>query len=265
VVLGGTGGIGSATVRALLAAGTRVLATGRSEERLDVLRAAGAAAIALDLADPKAPGLLAQGVAEHLGDSLDGLVATTGSHGPIGPTRAVDLAALRRSLDENLIGVLGCIQSLAPALDRASQPSIVLLSGGGATGPRPNYAAYSIAKVATVRIAETLAIEEPNWRVNAVAPGYVATSIHDDTGETPPATAVAADVPAQLIVKLLSPEATGVTGRLISAPWDRWRDDGWAAGLRDDPSFGRLRRVDGELIVDTEYETSLKQSLEARR
>ncbi len=250
VVLGGTGGIGAATVRALLADGATVLATGRDEARLAGLRALGAAAMALDLADPDAPAALARGVAEHLGDTLDGLVAASGSHGPVGPTRGVDLAALRRSVDENLIGVLGCLQALAPALDRSSGPSVVLLSGGGATGPRPGYAAYSIAKVAGVRMAETLAIEEPAWRVNAVAPGYVATRIHEGSDEAPPANAVPAELPAELIVLLLGPEAAGITGRLISAPWDPWRDGEGRAMLRDHPTFGRLRRVDGEQIVD---------------
>ncbi len=264
VVLGGTGGIGSATVRALLAEGARVLATGRSAERLGALRALGAEAVALDLAEPGAPAALARAVAEHLGDTVDGLVAASGSHGPVGRTRDVDLTALRRSLDENLIGVLGCLQALAPALDRSADPSVVLLSGGGATGPRPAYAAYSIAKVATVRMAETLAIEEPRWRVNAVAPGYVATRIHENTGEAPPPNAVPAELPAELIVLLLGPEAAGITGRLISAPWDRWREGEGRAMLRDHPSFGRLRRVDGERILDAESDRLPRQTIPPR-
>ena len=244
VVLGGTGGIGEATVRALLAGGARVLATGRSAERLAGLRALGAAAIPLDLADPDAPGALARAAAEHLGDVVDGLVGASGSHGPLGPTRSVPIDALRRSVDENLIGILACIQALAPAFDRSEDASIVLLSGGGATAPRPGYAAYSIAKVATVRIAETLAVEEPGWRVNAVAPGFVATRIHEGTREPVPATAVPAELPAELIAFLLGSDAAGITGRLISAPWDPWRDDDGRAMLREHPAFGRLRRVD---------------------
>ena len=252
VVLGATGGIGVATVRGLLSAGATVLGTGRDPGRLDDLGAMGAVPLALDLADPAAPAALAAAVAEHLGDVVDGLVAASGSHGPVGPTRGVDIAALRHSLDENLIGVIACLQALAPALDRADEPSVVLLSGGGATAPRPDYAAYSIAKVATVRLAETLAIEEPRWRVNSVAPGYVATRIHEGTREAPPANAVPAEVPAELIVLLLGPEGAGITGRLISAPWDPWRDDPGRALLRDHPTFGRLRRVDGERILDAQ-------------
>lgn len=245
VVLGGTGGIGSATVRALLAEGARVLATGRNQERLAELEALGALTLRLDLSRDEAPGMLARAVERGLGDVVDGLVAASGSHGPVGPTRTVDLAALRLSLEENLIGVLACLQALAPALDRAAEPAIVLLSGGGATGPRPEYSAYSIAKVATVRLAESLAIEEPRWRVNAVAPGYVATGIHGP-GQEPPPNAVPAEVPARLIALLLGPRGAGITGRLVSAPWDPWDDEEGRALLRDHPTFGRLRRVDTE-------------------
>lgn len=249
-VIGGTGGIGSAVVRRLLADGADVLATGRDAGRLAELAALGAAVTTLDLADPQAPGALAAAVAERFGGTLDALVAASGGHGPTGPTRSLDPAAVRRSLEENLLGVLGCVQALAPALDRAATPSVVLLSGGGATGPRPGYTAYALAKVALVRLAENLALEEPGWRVNAVAPGYVATRIHEGTGEPAPASAVEADVPAALIAWLIGPGSAGVTGRLISAPWDPWRDPSGLPLLRDHPSFGRLRRIDGRSFLD---------------
>jgi NAD(P)-dependent dehydrogenase (short-subunit alcohol dehydrogenase family) len=263
VVLGGTGGIGGATVRAVLARGGSVLAIGRDPARLDALRDAGAAAEALILGEPSTPSRLVA-VAKRVLGRVDGLVVTAGGYGPIGPTRSVDLSALRACLEENLLSVLGCIQALAPALDRAPDPSVVLLSGGGATAPLPRYAAYSIAKVSTVRIAEGLALEESGWRVNAVAPGFVATRIHDATHEAGPElagrmyadserqaeAAVPPEQAAELIAFLLGPRAAGVSGRLISAVWDPWRDDEWLRRLREDPTLGRLRRVDDARIVD---------------
>jgi NAD(P)-dependent dehydrogenase (short-subunit alcohol dehydrogenase family) len=262
VVLGGTGGIGRAAVAAARSQGAVVLATGRDLSRLEQIGQTGARALALDLSDAAAPETLASAVDEMLG-GLDGLVATAGGYGPIGPTRSVDLNALRASVDENLFAVLGCIQALAPTLDRSSSPSVVLLSGGGATAPLPRYAAYSIAKVATVRLVETLALEEPGWRVNAVAPGFVATSIHDATREAGSAAGSMYDDTERQIAKAVPPEragdliafllgagAEGISGRLISAVWDPWNEEEGARLLREHPTLGRLRRVDGELIVD---------------
>jgi 3-oxoacyl-[acyl-carrier protein] reductase len=266
VVIGGTGGIGGATVHALLQRGGAVLAVGRDRERLEGLRRAGAAVVALSLGDPRTAGQLADAAERELG-GVDALVAAAGGYGPIGSTRSVDLGAVRASLDENLFAILGCMQALAPALDRAPDPSVVLLSGGGATAPLPRYAAYSIAKVATVRLAESIALEEPGWRVNTVAPGFVATGIHDATREAGPedagrmyaeterqiATAVAPEHAAELIAFLVGPGAAGITGRLISAVWDPWREEAGRRRLREDPSFGRLRRVDAVRIVETAH------------
>jgi 3-oxoacyl-[acyl-carrier protein] reductase len=265
VVIGGTGGIGVATVRALLEAGADVLATGRDPDRLCEVERTGARVTRLDLADEGAPSNLGRTVERHLG-SLDGMVATAGGYGPIGPTRSVNLGALRTSLQENLLGPLGCIMALAPFFDSAADPSIVLLSGGGATAPLPNYAAYSIAKVATVRLVEMLAIEEPRWRVNAVAPGFVATRIHESTLAAGPKLAgsmyddtqrqteraVPPERAAALIAFLLGPRAAGITGRLVSAVWDAWDEEAGQNMLRDHPTLGRLRRVDGQRIVDAE-------------
>ncbi len=264
VVLGGTGGIGAASVAALRARGASVLTTGRDPERLRALGDEGVATLRLTLGDAGAAGELAAAVDRELG-GIDALVASSGGYGPIGRTRSVDLAALRASLDANLLGILECVQALAPALDRGRDPSIVLLSGGGATAPLPNYAAYSIAKVATVRLAETLALEEPGWRVNAVAPGFVATRIHDATRDAGPEAAggmyadterqteraVPPERAAELIAFLVGSEAAGITGRLISAIWDPWREEDGRRVLREHPSFGRLRRVDGDRVVDT--------------
>ncbi len=250
VVVGGTGGLGSAVVGALLARGDRVLATGRDPDRLDALRRRGAAASPLDLGDPGCGEALATAAREELGPTLDGLALVAGRLEPIGPTRAVDLEALAATLDEHVLGALRVIQACAPLLDAATEPSLVLFSGGGATGPFPRYSAYALAKVATVRLAENLAAEEPGWRVNAVAPGFVATGMHETTlaadrdavgpyfeeterrlrEATPPEAA------AGLVAFLLSPASTGISGRLVSAVWDPWREEGGARSFAARPT-----------------------------
>ena len=251
VVVGGTGGLGSAVVEALLARGDRVLATGpRPRPPGGARGGAGRRRGRSTSASPACGAALAAAAREELGDALDGLVLVAGRLEPIGPTRTVDLDALARTLDEHVLGALRVVQACAPLLDAAGAPSVVLFSGGGATGPFPRYSAYALAKVATVRLAENLAAEEPGWRVNAVAPGFVATGMHettlasdrDDVGPyweeterrlrdaTPP------EVAAELVAFLMSEEAAGISGRLVSAVWDPWRERGRP---------GRPARADG--------------------
>jgi NAD(P)-dependent dehydrogenase (short-subunit alcohol dehydrogenase family) len=118
--------------------------------------------------------------------------------------------------------------------------SIINLSGGGATSPRPNFSAYATAKAGLVRFSETLARElaEFHIRVNAVAPGAMNTAMQRAVldagaaragekeyqlaleqgrdGGAPPERA------AELCLFLASPDAAGISGRLISAVWDDW-------------------------------------------
>jgi NAD(P)-dependent dehydrogenase (short-subunit alcohol dehydrogenase family) len=265
-VVGGTGGLGRAVVDALLARGDRVLATGRDPGRLEALRGRGVLALALDLGDRGCGAALAAAARDGLGGALDGLVLAAGRLEPIGPTRAVDLGALARTLDEHVVGALRVVQACAPLLDAAPAASLVLFSGGGATGPFPRYSAYALAKVATVRLAENLAAEEPGWRVNAVAPGFVATGMHETTlaagredvgpyfeeTERRLADATPPEAAAELVAFLLSDASEGISGRLISAVWDPWREEAGRAVLRGDGDFGRLRRIDDQRYRDAD-------------
>jgi len=264
VVVGGTGGIGGAVVSALAARGDRILATGRDPGRLAALAEGGVATHPLDLRDPGCGADLATAAADHGFDRVDGLVLAAGGLGPIGPTRAIDAGGVGDAFVEHVVGPLRVVQALAPRLDAAGSPSVVMLSGGGATGAFPRYSAYALAKVATVRLAENLAAEEPGWRVNAVAPGFVATDIHRATFAAGPAAvgpyyretedrlgrATPPEVAAGLIAFLLSDESAGISGRLISAPWDPWADPDARGALRGDGDFGRLRRIDDQRYFD---------------
>ncbi len=264
IVVGGTGGIGAAVVDALSARGDRVLATGRDPGRLAALAGRRVVTHRLDLRDPDCGDDLAAAAAAEGFAALDGLVLAAGGLGPIGLTRTVDADALGATFDEHLVGALRVIQALAPFLDVAPAPSVVMFSGGGATGAFPRYSAYALAKVATVRLVENLAAEETGWRVNAVAPGFVATGIHEATLAAGPAAvgpyyeetekrledATPPEVATGLVAFLLSDESLGITGRLISARWDSWQDPEAGAVLRGNGDFGRLRRIDEQRYFD---------------
>jgi 3-oxoacyl-[acyl-carrier protein] reductase len=118
--------------------------------------------------------------------------------------------------------------------------AIINISGGGASGPRPNFSAYATAKSGLVRFSETLAQElQPyNVSVNCVAPGAMNTPMLDEiirsgaelsgAGEYQQASRIrregggSPDNVARLCLFLASAEARGITGKLISAAWDPW-------------------------------------------
>jgi NAD(P)-dependent dehydrogenase (short-subunit alcohol dehydrogenase family) len=171
-----------------------------------------------------------------------GMVHAAASLAAIGPVAEVDPAAWIDTLRINLFGAfLAARAACRRMIARGDGGSIVLFSGGGATSPFPNYTAYGCSKAGVVRLAETLAHElgPHGIRVNCVAPGFVATRIHQATlqaGTTAgPAYlertrhelregGVSPDLAARAVVFLLSERSAVVTGRLLAAVHDHWED-----------------------------------------
>jgi NAD(P)-dependent dehydrogenase (short-subunit alcohol dehydrogenase family) len=182
VVTGAGSGFGARSAVALAAAGAHLVATGRRIDRLnqtvDEIRGAGGTAEAhgLDVRDRSAvTDLFARLYAEH--PSLDVLVnnAAVTNEGAALDVTAQDWDAV---MGTNLAGTFACTQEFArqePDRDR----TIVNVSSIVATSGVPGLAAYSASKGALEALTRTLGLEfaRRRIRVNAVAPGYMATDI----------------------------------------------------------------------------------------
>ena len=173
--------------------------------------------------------------------SVDGLICCAGIQEPIGPAMEIDPAAWRNALAVNLDGTFFPIRAFYPLLRKSSQRAkVICFSGGGSTSPRPNFAAYGVSKTGVVRLVETLAAE---WQtqaldINAVAPGAIFTMMTEQVlasgaavagkKEFESASKLSRDSTATLekvlglVEFLLSEKSNGITGKLLSAPWDPW-------------------------------------------
>ena len=175
---------------------------------------------------------------------LDALITCAGVQGEIGRTVTTDPARWSATVRANLDGTYHAVRAGHPLLQGAARRAkIVCFSGGGATKPRPNFSAYGAAKTGVVRLVETIAEEERGQPldINAIAPGAINTRLTDEVIAQGAAVAGEAEYQAALKQKqmggaslaralglvdwLLSPGSDGVTGRLISAPWDPWSED----------------------------------------
>ncbi len=248
LITGGSQGLGKVIAEHFLREGANVVLCARGEKELNATRdeIAGMFPSQKVLARPcdvsnetQVKDLVAFTLRE-LG-SLDALVLNAGVYGPMGPTETVDLNEWRRAIDINLFGVLLPCREAIPHFKKAGRGKIVVLSGGGATNPRPNISSYAASKAAVVRLTETLALElQPHGiDVNAIAPGALATRLVDEVLAAGPEKVGAAfyemnkqwkekgatslDLGAGLAVYLASAESDGITGRLLSAQWDPWR------------------------------------------
>jgi 3-oxoacyl-[acyl-carrier protein] reductase len=248
LVTGASRGLGLEIAAALADSGADVVMVARDGDALAIAREQIAhdfpgpriLAHVTDLSDLPALDAMVESVAAEF-PAIDILVNNAAVQGPIGPMDKVDFTAWRDVFDTNLFAPARLSQRLVPSMRAAGRGGkIINISGGGATGPRPDFSAYAASKTALVRLTETLAEELKGDRidVNAVAPGAMNTrmlqELLDAGREAAPREYDAAlnrskehgDAPvlaAELVAFLASPASDGITGRLISAVWDDWR------------------------------------------
>lgn len=240
VVTGASRGLGRLVAEALSRAGARLLLVARDHHAL--LEVAGALpdarVLAVDVSQADAAAIIGA-AAEQLGGA-DILINNAAIQGPIGPALDVDAAEFEHTLRVDLLAPMALIRTLAPQMIAREAGWIVNVSGGGATGPRPMFAAYGVAKTALVRLTETLAAEigPKGVRVNAVAPGAFRSRMSEEVLAAPAAAGAqeasvaarlvaedddaAAKKAAELIAYLVLGDGRNLTGRLISAVWDPW-------------------------------------------
>jgi NAD(P)-dependent dehydrogenase (short-subunit alcohol dehydrogenase family) len=267
LVTGASQGIGFAIADAFAAAGDDVAICARDAVTLEAaasdLRSrhpsVRVVARTADVGSETSVDALMDAVVSELG-GMDVLIANAGVYGPKGAIESVDWDAWVDAIRINLLGVVYCARRALPALRESARGKIVIMSGGGATKPLPFVSAYAASKAGVVRFGETLAEELRSAKidVNMVAPGALNTRLHAEVlaagpnvvGETFYAEAIKQrdsggtplEIGAKLCVYLASREADGITGKLISAPWDPWQRFG-AEKQRLDGDVYTLRRI----------------------
>jgi NAD(P)-dependent dehydrogenase (short-subunit alcohol dehydrogenase family) len=181
------------------------------------------------------------------------LVNCAGIYGPIGPAGNNDWDDWVETLNINLLMSVIMCRAVLPLMRSCGYGKIIQISGGGATKPMPGYSAYAASKAAVVRFAETLAEElrGTGIDVNSLAPGALNTRLKDQAlaAGADPDVYKDADLNMEkacdLAVFLASAESDGITGKLISAVWDDWRQPHFQEVCRNHqeyPDFCTLRR-----------------------
>jgi NAD(P)-dependent dehydrogenase (short-subunit alcohol dehydrogenase family) len=267
LVTGASRGIGRECARLLGELGAVVVAVARSraavEEAVAGLPGEGHRAVALDVGDEAGWEAAAE---EGALEGVAGLVSAAAVLSPVGPLGSYAPSEFWATMRVNVLGTLMAVHHCRGSLE-AARGAVVTFAGGGATSPQPRYDAYATSKAAVARLSENLALElaERGVRVNAVSPGFVATDIHAATLDAGPGLAgegyfasterqldaggVPARRAAELTAFLLSEAAHGITGRLLSAPWDPWEDPAFQRRLREEPDLATIRRIDGQFFV----------------
>jgi len=183
---------------------------------------------------------------------IDVLINNAGIQHPIGSLIDVDFFEWVENIEVNLLGTVLLTKLVLQDMVKVNKGKII------------NFSAYATSKTAIVRFTETIAeeVNAYNIEINAVAPGAINTSMleevikagykagreYKDALKRRESGGTDIKFIKKLIRFLISEESNGITGKLISAPWDEWDSLDYREKLRTNKNLATLRRIDNKFF-----------------
>ncbi|MCK0092076.1 SDR family oxidoreductase [Rhodococcus sp. F64268] len=181
IVTGASSGLGATVAETLASFGARVAVVARRKDRLEELaERIGGVAVACDLSDLDQVDTVVPAVAELLGPP-EILVNGAGSMFTEERAEAEPLAAIRRTMDLNLLAPFRLAQDVFPHMRTVGRGAIINISSiSGRVGvPGIPQASYAASKLGLSGLTSELAVQwaRHSIRVNTVAPGFFRSEI----------------------------------------------------------------------------------------
>ncbi len=196
----------------------------------------------------------------------DVLVLCPGTQEPIGPFTDTDFKAWENSIKVNFLSQLNIIHNLLPYRNKnnAFGPCVLFFAGGGTNNATLNYSAYTVSKIALIKMCELLDAEIKDTRFAIVGPGWVKTKIHKETLKAKKRAggnykrvkdkfSSGAFTPMEDILDccewLINSPRKVIGGRNFSVIFDMWGKKELSNKLIADQNMYKLRRCGNELLI----------------
>ena len=196
----------------------------------------------------------------------DNLVIATGSQEPIGRFIDCNIDSWSNSINVNFISQIRFIHGLLPNrnLKDSSSPSVLLFAGGGTNSATTDYSAYTISKIASIKMVELLDAEIPDTSFTILGPGWVKTKIHASTLNLKSSAGANYFKTVEMLEEdgkkcypiekviaccnwILSSDRALVSGRNFSSVFDPWEDEKIKLIMNDKNLF-KLRRFGNDFF-----------------
>ena len=249
--------------------GIKVSGTYRTKtDQCEELEALGARLVKCDLSDIKS---IDDSIRElNKLQKWNDLVVATGSQEPIGNFIDCDIDAWSNSINVNFISQIRFIHGLLPNrnLEDSSSPSVLMFAGPGTNNATQDYSAYTISKIASIKMVELFDTEITDTSFSILGPGWVKTKLHDSTIQSKDAGGsnyyktiemLGEDgkkcYPMEKVIDccnwILSSDRELVGGRNFSSVFDPWESDD-IEKIKDNPNNFKLRRFGTEMFKENE-------------
>ena len=191
------------------------------------------------------------------------LVLAAGDQNPIGLFKDIIFDDWEKSINANFTGMLRFLHRCLDFQSNEELRTVIFFAGGATNSATERYSAYTIAKIASVKICELLDFEISDTKFVILGPGWVKTKIHESTIREPINSGNNFERtnemlqsnqlnPMSTVVKccnwVISQPKEVVGGRNFSVVNDKWGESKLNKELLKNENMYKLRRFGNELF-----------------
>ena len=194
------------------------------------------------------------------------LVLAAGDQKPIGLFHEINYDEWTKSVQSNLLGQLHLLHGFMNVKYQGkNKRTVILFAGGGTNNATERYSAYTLSKIASIKICELLDFEYEDYKFTCLGPGWVESKIHNSTIEAGLKAGTNFEKTRMMRARSLmnsmsdvieccnwvvESEKSVVGGRNFSVVHDSWRSSRLYFELQNNSEIYKLRRFGNELKID---------------